>query len=427
MMARFSHQKKALSTSQSSGCLGKLFLAGFFGVFLAFGLFFGYLMGNEFLFPYLRSGNFAEVPCKITRSELTDFLDDGSRMYRADIEYDYDYQGKQYHSDKTGFGDSSGSMKSAYQKMVERYPLGSQQICFVDPDKPDYAVLERRWSWWLMVMVLPLIFVLVGVGGIVGSLLPSRPKQNKYFGTPGGATSANELAYGEERESNVVATSLDMILKNQPFPLYDAGLVEKPRELSTTTSPAMILGCAIIVATIWNGFTWVAIVSMLSEKGNHFGLLFMSIFALIGLGLIGWVIYQFLALFNPKPTLNIDRSLLPLGSTSQLSWRFSSTPTSMTSLVIKLVGEEEAQYRRGTDTVTDKKTFYERVLFESLEPSSMEQGTVEVEIPNNSIHTFNASNNKYRWKITLKGDIPRWPDVMHDYELMVCPHEPMKG
>jgi len=424
-MARSTHKKEALTVSSKTGCGGTMALVVFFAIFLFVGLFFMYLIADSVVMPYIRSGNFVQIPCTITRSEVSDRMDDGSRLYAAEIEYDYEYLGQKYHSDKTGFSDSSGSWKGSYQAVVDRYPLGSQQVCFVDPEKHDYAVLERKWSWMFLMLGIPGLFVLVGTGGIIGVLMPSRPKRNQYFGSSSAINSQDKLAYGEDAQSSVVATSLDMILKNQPFPHYDAGLAEKPRELPTMTSPVMILGCAIFFALFWNGITWLIFISMLRDNNaKFFGLAFMSLFLLVGLGLIAWVFYQFLALFNPKPTVAISRSLLPIGSSSDLTWKFSSTPTSMSQLVIKLIGEEEAQYRRGTDTVTDKKIFFEKILFDSFEPTAMEQGTVQVEIPDNSMHTFMASHNKIRWKITLKGSIPKWPDVMHDYELLVCPHAP---
>ena len=92
---------------------------------------------------------------------------------------------------------------------------------------------------------------------------------------------------------------------------------------------------------------------------------------------------------------------------------------------LSLVGEEHATYRRGTDTVTDKHTFYDEPL---LETSSLAEivkgGHFEAVIPCDVMHSFEADNNKITWTIRAAGDIKRWPDMKAEFRLVIQPMNP---
>src|SRR4051812_7636236 len=83
----------------------------------------------------------------------------------------------------------------------------------------------------------------------------------------------------------------------------------------------------LFVAALWNGITGVFVWHLLSSfrEGNpDWGLaLFLSIFVLIGLGLLLAVPYTFLALWNPRPHLTLSRGTLRLGDRVDLEWRFT--------------------------------------------------------------------------------------------------------
>jgi hypothetical protein len=92
-------------------------------------------------------------------------------------------------------------------------------------------------------------------------------------------------------------------------------------------------------------------------------------------------------------------------------------------LAIHLRGREEATYRRGTDTTTDKSVFAEHVLLETTNIVQMQSGKLVAQLPTDVMHTFNSPNNKIVWTIHLHGSIPRWPDIEVEFPLTVLPHE----
>ena len=91
------------------------------------------------------------------------------------------------------------------------------------------------------------------------------------------------------------------------------------------------------------------------------------------------------------------------------------------SLRLTLEGREEAQYRRGTDTRTDTNVFHRATLREVGDSMGVARGTASIRIPDDTMHTFTADNNKIVWTIKMKGDINRWPDIDESFDITVTP------
>ena len=90
-------------------------------------------------------------------------------------------------------------------------------------------------------------------------------------------------------------------------------------------------------------------------------------------------------------------------------------------LTIKLTGREEARYRRGTKTYTDKNTFCELEVMSTRDGEQMGFGQAMLTVPGDTMHSFRADNNKIIWTVTVHGDIPKWPDVKEEFEITVVP------
>ena len=93
----------------------------------------------------------------------------------------------------------------------------------------------------------------------------------------------------------------------------------------------------------------------------------------------------------------------------------------VTRLTVTLKGREEARYRRGTDTHTDKHEFHSEVLAEATDPAGIERGSGTIRVPASTMHSFGSTNNKIIWTITVKGEINRWPDVDESFDVTVSP------
>jgi len=148
---------------------------------------------------------------------------------------------------------------------------------------------------------------------------------------------------------------------------------------------------------------------------------FLVPFVLIGLGLIFAVFRQFLVLFNPRLELTLSRGALVPGEPALLQWEIEGKAERVTRLKIVLEGREEATYRRGTDTVTDREVFATIPIVDTDQSMQIAQGSARVHVPDDTMPSFAADRNKIVWTLKAACEIPGWPDSDDEYEIVVAP------
>ncbi len=395
-MARSNHrQAPALSVKKdkaSGGCV----LVAFFTIFFIAGSVMLFFMTIRPLYRVSTSGDWVETPCTILSSKVGVHDGDDGSTYSIDIEYEYNVDGLTHQSDRYSFMSGfSSSGRESKREAVRQYPKGSQRVCFVDPDDPTSAVLNRSLTssmWWGL---FPIPFFAVGAGGL-GYLTWRRIQ-----GPADIATQASETAH--------------------PTPTRHDDVVGP-----VTLKPTMTPGCKFLTflgfALFWNGIVSVFVVALISDF-EWFLALFLIPFVLVGIGLIGAVGYNGLAMLNARPELTLNPGAISLGCRAELTWRFNRTFTRLQRLKIRLCGEERATYRRGTDTTTDTETFFDDVLVDA-QGMMMEitAGSTTIEIPTDRMHSFESDNNEIAWTIKLEGDIAFWPDINAEFPITVRPH-----
>jgi hypothetical protein len=171
------------ATAQNSGC-GKLLLVPFGAIFLAAGLFFEGLIARDFLKTVAGYG-WEQVPCVMTASEVKP--DPKQTWPNQDflvlVSYRYTAGGREQVSTVLSAGKSvSFSDYGEAQRLADRFAEGTRTICYVNPQQPREAVLQRGSLWMGFALLFPLIFVAVG-GGImwagIRSFRPVRPAEEK--------------------------------------------------------------------------------------------------------------------------------------------------------------------------------------------------------------------------------------------------------
>lgn len=192
--------------------------------------------------------------------------------------------------------------------------------------------------------------------------------------------------------------------------------------LEPAITPARKLILTTFFALFWNGTVSIFVVGLIKEwgRGNVEWVLalFLTPFVLVGILLLFSVAHTFLALFNPRPRLTIDSRQLSPGESSDLDWQFSGSTGRVKQLRIYLEGREEATYRRGTDTTTDKNVF---ATIEIANKPNADPGRAPVKIPGNTMHSFKSEHNKIVWEIHVQGEIRYWSDVDESFEIEVLP------
>ncbi len=392
---------------------GKFVAYVFFSIFAVAGLVFSFFFLVLPIKNVIAARSWVETPCRVLSAQVKSHSDSDGTTYRVDISYRYEFNGKTFTSDRYNFMRFSSSGRSGKQAVVDKYRKAKNPVCFVNPDNPEQAVLVRGFQPMMLFGLIPLVFVAVGIGGIVGTTRKSKRRIiSKGARAAGGAEWLPETKTARPDDNIYAAGGAD-----------SAG----PIILRAKSSRLAKLLVLIIFAAIWNGVVSVFVVDIVRGflKGRpQWGMaLFISIFVLAGLGAIIAVIHQFLALFNPKTKLTLSLARIPLGSTAYITWEILGRVNRVSELVITLQAREECRYRRGTKTYTDKNTFFTFQLAQTTNPAEMSHGEIGFAIPAETMHSFTADNNKIIWSLNVAGDIKRWPDIKDEFDITIIPQQ----
>ncbi|MFC1760735.1 DUF3592 domain-containing protein [Planctomycetota bacterium] len=383
---------------------GKLGGTLFFGVFALVGI--GVLI-PMFILPVahiLDARDWPAVSCRIVSSEVRSHEGDDSTTYSVHILYTYEINGETYKSDRYSFMGGSSSGYQGKRRIVDQYPAGYQTQCWVNPENPLEAVLLRGFSPMMWFGLIPGVFLLVGVGGMVGVIRGHR-KMTKP------RTQADwlpETRIADPPSENIYADNLTV----------EAGPVRLKPDGSRFGKFIGLL----FFTVIWDGVVTFMIMTRLPDGPTGPVPLFMVlIFGFFGVLATLALAYQFLALFNPRLHLQLSAAQVSLGDSLQVDWQVIGRTERLRQLSLTFVGREIAQYRRGTRTYTAQRTFHKAELVTITDPLAMGQGCVTLPVPADSMHSFQADHNRIVWSLTAHGDVPRWPDVKETFDVTVIP------
>lgn len=375
--------------------LGRFVLVAFFSIFAIVGGVTFYFLSYKPIAWTLAAESWVQTPCRVLRAEVRDHDSADGTTYSVYILYEYEFDGRTYKCDRYDFvgGSSSGYDRKA--EIVAEYESAERPVCYVDPANPSQAVLKRGFHAGLLLGLIPLPFLLVGVGGIVFAL-----RSKRRFAGGGG--------------------SWGRIGPIGPMGSADGG----SQVLVAASTPKAKFIAVSIGAIVWNGI--IALFAVLAFRSGQDGknlppVLFVLLFVGVGLALASAAIYQFLALFNPRPTVELSRGAIPLGGTAEVRWSFRGQTSRIQELVVMLRGVEEARYRSGKNTRTAENTFYELELHRTADSYQIASGQVGFVMPADTMHSFEAANNKIFWSLEVHGSIKGWPDVKESFKINVVP------
>ena len=387
------------------GWLVLLFLSA---AFVIGGCYTLYSFGLRQVYRLLDAQDWQPTRCVIVASAVEARRGDHGPLFRVAISYTYEFAGKAHRGDRYDFWDefySSG--RTGKEAVVKRYSVGKEATCYVDPELPSEAVVHRGFSSKIFFGMIPLVFIVMGSGGVAYAILARK----KIFAGP---ESTNWLPDAAQRKNRGATSHVE-----------ESSL---PVELKPSQSRWGRLIGMIFFSAFWNGCISILVVTVV--KGHINGAvnwiqwiqtIFVIPFALIGLVSLGIVAYMFLKLLNPLPTLKLSNSTAKLGDELQLHWKFSGNVQPIRRLQLVLKAQEEARYTVGTDTQSDRETFIELSLVDTTEKREMPSGSVSFTIPANSMHSFDAPHNKVLWSLQVHGELARWPDIDHEFPLVVLP------
>ena len=385
-----------VTPGQTAGCG-----VAFFGIFLVFGLGFSAF----FVWPAIRviqAHSWNETPCEILESRVASHEGEDGSTYSVEVLYRYTVDGREHTSDRYRFLGGSSSGYEGKARVVERLPPGTRTVCWVDPEDPEEAVLERRLTAEYLFVFLPLVFVAVGAGGIFlsaagvrrGKARDGRPVE------PGGGPASGAL----EASGGPSVDGRSLVL-------------ESP------TSPVGKLVGATLVALFWNGivgvFVWQAWEGWSAGSPDGCLTLFVIPFVLIGALLLINVPYQVLALFNPRPRVTLTPGRLEAGGSTQLAWSFRGRPERIRRLRISLDGTEETEQGEGDDRSLQKEPVGAYELLDTSLPLEIAGGSTQVSIPADARPSLVTADRRVVWTLEVSGEIRFWPDVSEEFQVTV--------
>jgi hypothetical protein len=108
-----------------------------------------------------------------------------------------------------------------------------------------------------------------------------------------------------------------------------------------------------------------------------------------------------------------------------LRWEMTGATGRVQRLKVELEAREEATYRRGTRTSTDRNVFARLPLLDTQDPLQIRSGSIQATLPRESVPSWNGGNNRIIWELKVRGEIPRYPDLDDTYPFTTLP--PSRG
>jgi hypothetical protein len=364
---------------------------------------------------------FVETTCRVIETRVAS---DSAGLKRPEIQVAFPVDEHQIttwsHYDIAGVFQADDSYN---ERVVAEFEPGHEYPCWYDPQQPETVVLVRGYSWfaWLM-LLLPSSFITLGGGGLILALWTWGKSTERLA-----ATTQN-------------APGLDYFLPSQatspqPFPF-----VPDPHALND--SPGTFLAYRLtpgtagwstaalaIVCVLWNlavvVFARMALQSF--QRGEPDWWLTIFVIPLLAGGMFCLVLFvrRMLVAANIGPTL-VEISAHPLVPGGMYEIYLSQAGRlAVKSYRLKLVCEEVATYRQGTNTRKTTRRVFEQSLVE-CESFKIRQGLhfesrSRLHVPLDVMHSFKANHNHIDWKLVVTGSVERWPDFERSFPVVIRP------
>ena len=369
------------------------------------------LFGLVFLFPFfvlpackmISARNWTATPCVVVSSSVQSHYGRKGNTYSVNMVYNYAVEGRQFTGRRYQFLGGSSGGRTGKAAIVAQYPPGTKAVCYVNPADPADAVFERGFTPDMWYGLIPLAFVAIGIWSMIFTSRSAKQRASAQW---------QPAAMQHAADFNAVPRGA--------------------RELRPAHTPLGKLTAMLFFALFWNGFISIFIFVIVGDarfsRGNSTGggfhngmLLFMTPFVLVGIGLILAVLWDVLALFNPRVHLRLNPGAVALGDALTLEWNIAGRANALSSLRITLEGSEAATFQNGKNTSTATNTFSTVELVNTTDPAGFASGSVQAALPRDTMHSLDTGYNKILWQLRVRGKIPRWPDLSEDYPLVVLP------
>jgi hypothetical protein len=276
------------------------------------------------------------------------------------------------------------------------------------------------WIWLVGIVLASLIFF--GAGGFVYTLLLA------------GTTAERRSALAKR------ATNIDLLADALPSPrLYptvprDVNLTNSPGiklayRLPITRSPSWKLFSVGTFTLLWNAMVSVLVVlairNHLADRPDWYLTLLVVPFVVIGvLSMYYWLRLLLLATAIGPTSLEISDHPIYPGQRYRV-YLAQAGRLRVRSLKLMLVCDEEATYRQGTDTRTERRRVRQQVVFSApdfeIHPEIPYEHECDLEFPADVMHSFQSDHNAVQWRLVVHGLVDKWSDYERVFPIVVYP------
>jgi hypothetical protein len=304
------------------------------------------------------------------------------------------------------------------------YAVGTEVVCWFDPQDPDTLVLERGYNWWTWLLALLLPGALVAFGG-TGFVRAIR-------------------SWGKSEEHRAASIGLPELLAPTSRSLPEApGFPGVPTCDDHTNSPGTILRYRLpiespeswalvgfgLFAGLWNAVVVVlAVGAGLDFVGGRtdwllFGLLVP--FVAVGIGGVALFVRAFVRATAVGPT-QVEISDHPLRPGGRYELLVAQGGTGMfRTLEVALEVEEQATFRQGTDTRTERVVVWRQPVKSwndiELSPGARFESQAALRLPEDVMHSFQSEHNSVSWRFVVRGEPARWPGFRRVFPVVAFP------
>jgi hypothetical protein len=169
---------------------------------------------------------------------------------------------------------------------------------------------------------------------------------------------------------------------------------------------------------IWNGVVYGIFIS-------DAPIFFLLIFGFFGVILLGVTTHSILAIFNPRPEVEITPGNVHPSTPVAMRWRMLGRCDRISTLTITLkclkVTMETTGSRENRTTQTVKKPLHEKELLQTDSQNEIAQGTLQFVVPDDFPASRPGNTNGIQWQIIFHGSIAHWPDLKQELPFIVYP------
>ena len=306
-----------------------------------------------------------ETPCQILTAHLDESDSDDGTKYRADFTYSYQFDGKKYVGGRDSVTETF-RRRNVARKLLRSLPVGTETVCYVDPNDPSESVLDRSFPVG-HVLGLSLFGMMFGGFGSLFAYISYKArrdeKQRKAEQLNVAERSASLSGSNEHFRTDVIDRDDDYVHSSSnrlasasqentrghvETNVYSADAQDRkadvPQRLKSESSRLGKLVGVTLIALFWNGLVSFFVYGLIFDApGGRVSLLvglFLTPFVLVGLLFIAAVVHSFVSLFNPRVSIALTTGAVARGDDMDVAWEVSGGIRSIDHLRIAVVGTE---------------------------------------------------------------------------------------